>query len=104
MGIIHALIELKYQNAQSCAGELEEIAEAVVRLADNDIDDVLRTTDAAWDGDSSIVCCNKILGLERTVKGTGLSLRNAAKATRIISDNVRRAELMTLAIAYRRRY
>lgn len=104
MGIIKYLIEVKYQNAQSCSRDLEAIAAIVKSLADNDIADILTTTDAAWDGDSSVVCCQKINGVKNSVKSTGISLSNASRATKIISDNVHRAEMRTLEIVYRRRY
>ena len=104
MGIINHLIEVKYQNAQNCSRDLETIATIVKNLADNDIADILNTTNAAWDGDSSVICCQKINGLKNSVKGTGISLSNASRATKIISDNVHRAEMRTLEIIYSRKY
>lgn len=104
MGIISRLIEIKYQNAQNCAQELETVANVINSLADNDIGEVLHTTDAAWDGEASILCCRKIDALQKDVKNTGKSISNAAYATRIISDNVHKAELITMEIAYKRGY
>lgn len=104
MGIISTLIELKYQNAQNCAGDLEAVASVIKSLADHDMAEVLYTTDAAWDGDSSVMCCRKIDNLKGDVKNTGVSIENAARATRIISENIRKAEIFTMSLAFNRRY
>lgn len=100
---MHA-IEMDFQSAKRQAEELEQIAQNLSVLADNQFQQCLDGIAASWKGDNAAVFCKKGYLVGNQIKNSADSLRNTAAVMRQIAANTYQAEKNNYEIAQNRNF
>lgn len=97
-------IDMNFRAAIAQANKLEEVAERLRRVSDNDYNNTLQNISSAWKGENAQAFINKSSLLIEKMDNTAESLRNAAGTIRQIAKNIYEAEMAALAVAREREY
>ena len=97
-------IFINYNDAIRKADELEEIADNLSRIANQNMEEALRTVSNSWGGENSQIYVSKGNTLKNKIETNANQLRKTARAIRTIAANTKRAELRAWEIANDRTY
>lgn len=100
---MHA-IEMDFQNAKRQAEELEQIAQNLSMLADNQFQQCLAAIAANWKGENAAAFCKKGCVVGNHMKESADSLRKTAAVMRQIAENTYQAEKNNCEIAGSRNF
>ncbi len=90
-------IYMNYQAMKQRASRLEELADELKRIAENEI--ACHASDrSSWTGDSGDVCREKLTRLEKNVNKRAKELENAAKSLRTVAERQYKLEMMLVSI------
>lgn len=95
-------IEMDFRNAARHADELEQVAQNLHMLADNDIQACLLAVAANWKGENAAAFCKKGAIVENHIKNSAADLKNAAEMLRELARNLYDAEKKNYKIARNR--
>lgn len=96
MASLEAQIDINFNNTISKAGELEDIAEELKRLAEKDFDSVLQTLSGNWTGENASAYISKGLKLEEELKDSSSEIAHIAGALRSSAKRIHDAEMKAL--------
>lgn len=96
------IIEMDFQNAKRQAEELEQAAQSLGVLADNDFQSCIAGIAANWKGENAAAFCRKGNIVGNNIKNAAAELKNAAAAMRRIAENTYNAEKRNYEIAQNR--
>lgn len=97
-------IEMDFQNARKQAEELEQVAQNLAMLADEQLQPCLLGLAAAWKGENATAFCKKGHIVENNIRSSASNIKNAADAMRQIAENTYQAEKRNYEIAQDRTY
>lgn len=86
-------IRMDFRKAKRQADELEDVAEAVKKLADQNLEETLEQIAANWTGDNSTNYVAKGKTLQGNITATAQSLEETAGAIREIAEVIYEAEM-----------
>lgn len=95
-------IEMDFQNAARQASELEQVAQNLHMLAEDDIQACLSAVSANWKGENAAAFCKKGAVVGNHIKNSAENLKNAAEVLREIARNIYDAEKKNYEIARNR--
>lgn len=95
-------IQMDFNKAGQKAGELDDIANRLSKIAETDLPNVLNGLGSDWKGDNADAYIQKGVGLGENMKETVKNLRNTAATIRTIAENIYNAEMEALRIAEER--
>ena len=95
-------IYFNYNRAVRQAAQLEEISRDLKNAADNDLENILGDISRAWKSDSAPQYISKGQKVKTDIGTTAKTLKETARAIRIIADRIRIAELEAWRIANER--
>lgn len=95
-------IQMDFGQAENKAGELDNIAENLTRLAETEWSSTLDTLGSNWKGENAELYIQKGFLLRDNMKRTAASLRQTAETVRTIARNIYNAEMEALRIAQER--
>lgn len=98
------LIEITFGNAVAQAKQLDECADAMVRLANNSIGNIKSDLNSAWQGDSANAYIAKLDLTSENIITTANKLYEIARTIRKVARIFRESELRVLALAQERSY
>ncbi len=97
-------IVMNFKAAVAQANKLEDIAERLIRVSDNDYNNTLQNISSAWKGENAQAFISKSSLLIEKMDNTAESLRSAADTVRQIAINIYEAEMAALTVAREREY
>ena len=97
-------IEIDFAVACAQAKRLEEIAEAMARLANKQMSDTVDRIDTAWKGDSAVEYLKKARALQSSILQTSQQLMSVAEGIRSEAKLIYKAEKAALEIATNNHY
>lgn len=95
-------IQMDFQKATQKAGELDQIADNLSKLAGTDLSNTLNSLNNDWKGDNATAYLKKGYGLKERMDSTVKDLRATAGTIRSIAKNIYDAEMEALRIAEER--
>lgn len=98
------VIEMDFANASRQAEELEQIAQSLSNLVNNDFYSCLRGVASDWKGENASVFCKKGEKLGCDIQQSVSDLKKTAAAIRTIARNTYHAEMQNFEIARLRTY
>ena len=99
-----AKIRMDFERANKTAGEIDDIADALIKLHDNDLDEALKSVRTAWTGEHANSFCIKYNNASSDVVKSANNLRNTAETIRRMAKNTYDAEMEAIQIARRRTF
>lgn len=94
-------IEMDFQNAKKQADELEQIAQNLLMLAEQEFQTCLTGIAANWKGENAAAFCKKGAIVEDRIKNSALNLRKTAEVIRQTAKNTYDAEKTSYEIVQR---
>lgn len=95
-------IQMDFNKAGQKAGELDDIADRLSKIAETDLPNILNGLGSDWKGDNADAYIRKGVGVGENMRETVKDLRNTAATIRKIAQNVYDAEMEALRIAEER--
>lgn len=99
-----ASINFNFNNAKRKAAELEEIAEQLKQIANNDLNGSFQKLSAAWKGEAANDYLKKGEQLRQKLIENARNLENTAATIRNIATRTYRAEMAAYTLAQQRKY
>lgn len=104
MGKSVATILFEFKKAKCQAQRLEEIANEMIKLADNKYESSLYQLNNCWTGENSEEYQKKARILQEQMRNASMDLKNTATSLRQIATNIYHAEMRALELVKRRTY
>ena len=76
------LINIDYNDTINKANQLEELADRMIRLCNNDLQSALKATNANWNGETSKMYIKRLTSLHDKSMSQARSLKNVAASMR----------------------
>lgn len=95
-------IEMDFRNAARQADELEQVAQNLYMIADDDVQACLSAVAANWKGENAAAFCKKGALVGNQIKNSAADLKNAAETMRELARNLYHAEKKNYEIARNR--
>lgn len=95
-------IKINFQLAKQQAARLDEIADNMTGISNNEFGDTLQQISVNWKGDNSVLYLKKGNRLQDDMTSTAKSLKAIASEIRSIAERIYRTEMKNLEIARRR--
>lgn len=97
-------IEFDFRQAIKRAEELEEIAEDMKRLANNELEGTMQSLSSAWKGEAASAYLTKGTRLQEKVLKSSRDLKKTATTIRNVARRTYNAEKAAYRIAMERKY
>lgn len=99
-----ASIEFDFRKAKQQAGKLDDAAEQIRRIANNNFQDTLQSISVSWTGENSRQYLNKGVALKNQMIQTARKLNGIASEIRTAAQRIYSAEMAALRIAEEREF
>jgi len=94
-----AKIRMDFERANTTADRINDIADALIKLHDNDFESVLNSVQIAWTGENANSFCTKYDTASEDVVKSANNLRSTAETIRRMAKNTYDAEMDAVRIA-----
>lgn len=94
-----AKIRMDFERANATAGKIEDIADALMKLHDDDLESALNSVQTAWTGEHANTFCTKFDTASADVVKSANNLRRTAETIRRMAKNTYDAEMEAIRIA-----
>lgn len=94
-----ANIEINFQQAQAQAQKLEDVADSMKRLADQQMTGTIQEMSACWKGETAAAYFGKMEKVKQEVEATAETLYAAANSIRTQAKRIYDAEMQAIALA-----
>lgn len=92
-----ATIKFNYTKAMNDANQLDEYANLLSRIADNDIESLINSLNSVWKGDGATLLINKCINQQVQLKDYVKKLKDASSSLRLVAKRIREAEEQAIA-------
>ena len=99
MAFSEATIQYNFAQAMRQADELDDLANQLTRLAENNVRNVMSNVQHNWEGESASIFLSKAEKSRNDIMQTARQMRNVASGIRKAARNVRAAEEQARQIA-----
>lgn len=93
-----ANIEINFQNAQAQAKKLEDIADNMKHLADQQMADTIREMSSCWRGEAAAAYFGKAEKVKQDIMDTAKALYAVANSIRAQAKRIYDAEMQAIAL------
>lgn len=98
------MIEITYNDAMRQASALDQYADEMLRVANNQVGNIKSDISVAWQGDSANAYLRKLDTAAGNIRQTAARLRDIASTLRSVATIFRNSELRAIEIAEQRSY
>lgn len=95
----YSTIYMNYNKAMKQANRLEELANELRGLANNDVDDTLSHLSSQWKGDNANTYVRKGYELQKNLLATAKKMTDTATAIRTAAKRTRASEIAAIELA-----
>lgn len=104
MALTRQLIEITFGNAMTQARQLDQCAEDMLRVANNNMGNIKGDISAAWQGESANAYIQKMDLTAGNIVKTAQRLQEIAQTLRTVANIFRNTELRAIELAEQRTY
>lgn len=102
MELTKSSIDINFQNTLKRAGELDEIADSLRHLSNEQFHNTLEEISGNWKGDNANIYLQKGYTLEQKIKETAKELKHTAQTIRNNAKRIYNAELEAIDLVNQR--